>query len=183
MYDYLIVHGSFGNPFENWTPWLFKELEKSGKSVLAPQFPTVSQNYENWEAILSAYDKYIGENTSIISHSLGPAFVLDYIIRFKKQVNNLYFAAPFYGLINNPKFDEVNKTFFIYPSVSEAKNYFKTALCFFSDNDPYVPREMSESISIQINAKTEVVKDGGHLNRGAGFTEFSRLLEVINKYG
>ena len=39
MFDYVIVHGSYGTPFENWFPWLFQRLSEAGKNVLAPQFP------------------------------------------------------------------------------------------------------------------------------------------------
>ena len=38
MYDYVIIHGSYGHPFENWEPWLFNVLTSEGKQVLAPQF-------------------------------------------------------------------------------------------------------------------------------------------------
>ena len=123
MYDYLIIHGSYGTQFENWFPWLFNELERAEKRVLVPQFPTLSQNYENWAEVLSVYDKYLDENTSIIAHSLGPAFALDYILQNKKTVKNLYLVAPFYGLINIPEFDEVNKTFFFYPNLSDTRKF------------------------------------------------------------
>jgi predicted alpha/beta hydrolase family esterase len=181
MYDYLIVHGSFGHQYENWTPWLFNKLEEDGKHVLVPQFPTLPQNYWNWKSVLTAYDKYIGENTSVIAHSLGPAFVLNYIIQQRKRFKNLYLIAPFYGLINNPDFDEVNKTFFIMSTVGEATNYTNKVRCFFSDNDPYVPREMSEDIASQLNATTEIVKGGGHINKSAGYDKFDRLLQVIKE--
>jgi len=183
MYDFVIVHGSFGSPFENWTPWLYSELEKGEKKVLAPQFPTVPQNYENWFKVMSAYDQFIGEGTSMIAHSLGPAFMLDYIIQQKKRIKNLYFVAPFYDLINIPEFDEVNKTFFIHPTVEAAKQYFNKSWCFYSDNDPYVPRTLSESIASQLDASTEIVKGGGHINKGAGYVEFDRLLQVIKDNG
>lgn len=35
MYDYVIIHGSYGHPFENWEPWLFNVLTSEGKQVLA----------------------------------------------------------------------------------------------------------------------------------------------------
>jgi predicted alpha/beta hydrolase family esterase len=183
MYDYLIIHGSYGTQFENWFPWLFNELAKAEKRVLVPQFPVISQSYRNWTEILSVYDKYLGENTSVIAHSLGPAFILDYILQNKKKVNNLYLVAPFYGLINIPEFDEVNKTFFIYQSLIEAKNYFNKAWCLFSDNDPYVPRSMSEFVASQIGATTEIVVGGGHLNKGSGYIDFKNLLKVITDNG
>lgn len=183
MYDFVIIHGSFGSPFENWSPWLFDELGKSGYDVLAPQLPTINQNYQNWENVLSSYDQFIDENTSIIAHSLGPAFVLDYLINKNKKVNNLYFAAPFYGLINIEEFDEVNKSFFIFNDLGQSCKYFNKAICLFSDNDPYVPINMSKDFSNKINATVQIISGGKHLNESAGFNSFNEMLNAIKKYG
>jgi predicted alpha/beta hydrolase family esterase len=179
MYDYVIIHGSYGSPFENWFPWLFNTLLDKNKQVLAPQLPIIEQDYENWDKVFSTYNQFIGENTSFIAHSLGPAFVLDYLIKYKKRVKNLFFAAPFYGLINIAEFDEVNKTFFIYSDLSQARSYFKNAWCFFSDDDPYVPMTMSKAFTEQLIAETMIIPGGKHLNANAGFIEFKELLHVI----
>ncbi len=179
MYDFVIIHGSFGYPFENWSPWLFNMLTEKGKQVLAPQFPTINQDFQSWDNVFAVYDRFIGTNTSIIAHSLGPAFVVDYLVKHSKKVNNLYLVAPFYGLINIKEFDDVNKTFFMYSDLSLALPFFKKAFCFYSDNDPYVPKNMSESFTKQLLAEKLIIPGGKHLNASAGYTEFSELLEVI----
>ena len=33
MYDYVIIHGSYGHPFENWEPWLFNVLTSEGSLI------------------------------------------------------------------------------------------------------------------------------------------------------
>ena len=181
MYDYLIIHGSYGSPFENWFPWLFNKLEQEGKKVLAPQFPTISQNYDNWNSVMQTYDKYIDNNTSIIAHSLGPAFIIDYLYEHKKSVKNLFLVAPFYGLINIADFDFVNKTFFVLSDLTKANEYFHSAWCIFSDNDPYVPISLSKNFSGALNATELIITGGGHLNSSAGYTTFKELWDVIKK--
>lgn len=183
MYDFVIIHGSYGHQFENWTPWLFKELLNDKKNVLAPQFPTINQNYETWKNILSAYDDFIDENTSFIAHSLGPSFVINYLLDKNKKINNLYFVAPFYGLINIKDFDDVNHTFFKYQSISISKDLFNKAYCFYSNNDPYVPINMSKCFSNELSATVRIIDNGGHLNEKAGFTSFQELLKVIKENG
>lgn len=183
MFDFVIVHGSFGSPFENWTPWLYEKLIEKEKNVLAPQLPVINQNYDNWQKIFSVYDDYIGENTSIVAHSLGPAFVINYLLDNKKKVNNLYFVAPFYGLINIKEFDDVNQTFFKYESLKESKKYFNKASCFISNNDPYVPSNMSIDFSNQLDSRINIVENGGHFNKSAGYTKFNELLKVIEENG
>ena len=181
MYDFVVIHGSYGSPFENWSPWLISALSAEGKQVLAPQLPVIDQCYLNWEKVFSAYGQFVGENTSFIAHSLGPAFVLDYLVKYKKRVKNLYFLAPFYGLIDIPEFDDVNKTFFFLPCLSEARSFFNKAVCFFSDNDPYVPLAMSKDLAAQIGASTTIIPGGKHLNASAGYTEFPELLKGIRE--
>lgn len=40
MANVIIIHGAYGNPEENWFPWLKKELEKLDCRVFVPKFPT-----------------------------------------------------------------------------------------------------------------------------------------------
>ena len=48
--NYLLVHGSFGNPFSNWIPYLRSEIENKNLTVYTPDFPTGVrfQNYDAW---------------------------------------------------------------------------------------------------------------------------------------
>jgi hypothetical protein len=185
MYDYVIVHGSYGTPFENWFPWLFNKLSNDGKNVLAPQFPcgVDVQNYKNWAKILDVYKPYIDKNTSFIGHSLAPAFIVDYILENKLEVNNLYFAAPFYGLINIDDFDKVNSPFFFYSNFKNLNNFVKSITCFISKTDPYVPNELSVDFSNAIGAKKMFVDNAGHFNMAAGYDEFLQLYEEMMNYG
>lgn len=181
-YDFVIVHGSFGDPFENWIPWLYRKLTAKGKKVLVPQFPALNQNYGSWFKALKAYEDFINEGTSFVAHSLGPAFVVDYLINTQTKVGNLYFAAPFYGLIDIAEFDKVNHTFFMHEDFTEAKSFFDKAVCFYSDNDPYVPNGMSIDFCEALNASASIVSGGGHLNENAGFLTFPQMLEAITEY-
>ena len=181
MYDYVIIHGSYGNPFENWFPWLFDELSKRDKNVLAPQFPCGAgiQNYENWKHVMESYVKFIGKDTTFIGHSLSPAFIVDFILEKKLHVKNLVFAAPFYGKINIPDFDEVNVPFFIRNDLDRVKEYVDSATCFISQNDPYVPNQLSVDFAEKIGAKKILVKDAGHFNTSAGYSHFEQLLKEL----
>lgn len=182
MYNYIIIHGSYGTPFENWFSWLFKKLsENEQNKVLAPQFPCGEgvQNYENWARVMDAYKSFIDENTVFIGHSLSPAFIVDYILDNNLKVNKLFFAAPFYGLINIPDFDKVNEPFFRRDDLEKIKDHVNSSTCFISNNDPYVPNELSEIFSDKINAKKIYVKNAGHFNTAAGYDKFVQLYDEI----
>ena len=67
---FFIIHGSYGNPNENWFPRLKKELEKEGCIVFIPEFPTPeNQSLKNWMEIFNDfYLSKIDENTILIGH-------------------------------------------------------------------------------------------------------------------
>lgn len=181
MYDYVIVHGSYGDPFENWFPWLYEKLTSAGKQVLAPQFPCGSgiQNYENWKRVLDAYRYLIDERTTFVGHSLAPAFIVDYLVDNDLKVNDLVFAAPFYGLIDIPDFDEVNSPFFIDCKFEKLERLSNRRICFISKNDPYVPNSLSIEFARKTCSDIIFVEDAGHFNSSAGYRKFDELYEII----
>ena len=59
-----IIHGIYGNPNENWFPWLKTELEKKGHEAIAPKFPTpIGQSLESWLKIFKKYEEKISSET------------------------------------------------------------------------------------------------------------------------
>jgi len=161
---FFIIHGSYGNPNENWIPWLKESLEKEGNEVIVPQFPlNENQNLENWMNVIKPYFNHINSQTIFIGHSIGPAFILSILEKIKTNIRACFLVSGFLGLLNNEKFDEVNKTFTT------------------KDFDPYVPFEKAERLSKKLNVKVIVIPNGGHLNTSAGYTRFPELLNKIKE--
>ena len=181
MYDFVIIHGSYGSPFENWFPWLFDELTNKGKNVVCPQFPCGQgiQNFENWEKVLDAYLPFINEKTTFIGHSLAPAFIVDYLLKKELKVDKLLFAAPFYGKIKIPEFDAVNLPFFFNKDFEKIKKNSNTRICYISKTDPYVPNELSLKFANDISAQIKFIENAGHFNKAAGYTKFIELLQDL----
>ena len=181
MYDYVIVHGSYGSPFENWFPWLYSKLEANGKAVLAPQFPCGEkiQCYDIWKRVMDVYKPYIDENTILIGHSLSPAFIVDYLMEEKMVIKKLICAAPFYGMIGIEAFDYVNRTFFYRKEFEGIEDLVKDIVSFVSKNDPYVPNELSLDFAQKIGSKVILVDNAGHFNAAAGYTTFDQLYREL----
>lgn len=179
MIDTLIVHGSYGSPNANWFPWLGKELTEQGKRVIIPHFPDRElQNLDNWSNVLSAYDDFLSKELVIYAHSLGPAFVVDYFVKRRRSLKKAVFVVPFYDLISIEEFDQVNKTFFVDNSyIGEFSGLCDSVHCIYSDDDPYVPRDLSESFASLAKSATHVIEGGKHLNTSSGYSEFPLLLE------
>ncbi len=94
--NYLLIHGSFRNPFVNWIPWLRGEIENRNLEVYTPDFPTGLgyQTYNNWSNLLNSYvtAKILNKNTIIFAHSIAPVFICKFLIQNKIKVKRLIFV-------------------------------------------------------------------------------------------
>ena len=179
-----MIHGSYGNPNENWFPWLKKELEKGGHSVFIPVFPTPeNQSLKDWEEVFNkeCLNKIDGESI-LIGHSIGVAFILSILeeLSIQKPIRACYFISGFLGLLNKDEFDAINKTFsdkrFDWGKIKRScKNFY----VYHSDNDPYVPLEKARELANKLNTEVKVIKGAGHFNKNAGYNKFPLLLNDI----
>ena len=179
MDNYIIIHGSFGSNDGNWFPWLKKELENRNYIVDVPQMPVGvgNQNYNNWEKELNKLP--VNDNTTIIAHSIAPAFVCKYLIKNKKKVKKLIFVCGFNNYLGiNEEYDNVNKSMYV-DNLDEVKKYCDDIICYYSNNDPYVKYEVEKEFADTISDKQIVIDDGGHLNSESGYTEFKELIKHI----
>lgn len=173
-----MIHGVGGNPQENWLPWLKEKLEKQGNRVFIPQFPTPEgQTLENWLKAFEPYSEYLNEDSIVIGHSLGVAFLLN--ILEKKKIHAAFFVAGFTGETKN-QFDDGMKTFaqrkFDWDAIRKnAKHY----VIFHSDNDPYVKLEKAEELAKNLGIKICLIKNAGHFNVASGYTTFQKLFDTI----
>lgn len=183
MTNVFIIHGAYGNPEENWFPWLKSELEKLGCRVFVPKFPTPeNQSLENWLKVFEEYKQYLNEDSIVVGHSLGPVFLLNILEKLDKPIKAAFFVSGFVGLLENPEFDNINKSFvdknFDWQKI---KQNCKKFYVFHSDNDPYVPLEKAEQLAKNLGVDVILVKNAGHFNEKAGYTKFELLLEKVKK--
>lgn len=177
--NYIIVHGSFGSPDSNWFLWLKNIIENKKIKVDVPKMPigVDNQNYFNWEREFNKL--LINENTTIIAHSIAPIFVCKYLITNKIKVKKLIFVCGFNNYLGiNEEYDAVNKSMFI-DNYKDVKNYCNDIVCYYSDNDPYLPFEVEKQFADDISNKQIVISGGGHINSESGYTSFEKILEEI----
>ena len=180
--NFFIIHGIYGNPKENWFPWLKKELEKSGHEIIIPKFPTpIGQSLESWLRVMKQYENKINHETILIGHSLGATFILDYLEESDKEVRTAILVAGYHENLENP-FKELNKTFvdkkFKWDRIAENCGEF---IVIGSDNDEYIPESVTRRLAFKLDAELHVIHNGGHLNAEAGYAKFPELLKIIEK--
>ena len=180
--NFFIIHGVYGNPQENWFPWLKKELEKKDCEAIVPKFPTpIGQSLESWLRIFKKYEDKINSETILIGHSLGAAFILNYLEQSEKKVNSAYLVAGYHYVLEN-QFKNMNKTFvdkkFNWSRIIENCGKF---FVIGSDNDEFIPEDATRQLALNLDAELHIIHNGGHLNSKAGYDKFPELLSMIKK--
>jgi len=177
----VIVHGAYGEPGENWFPWLRQELENLGHEVIVPRFPTPEgQQLSAWLEILDQEVGDYGSNLVIVGHSLGPALILQKLGQLDRPIRAVFLASGFLGELGLPDFDPLNANFFERPLDWERiRQNCQEFYVYNSDNDPYVPLKKGLELAVNLQTDLRIVHDGGHINAAAGYTKFDRLLDDI----
>lgn len=180
MKNALIIHGTEGNPEENWFPWLKKQLETYGYQVTVPQFPTPqNQDPGHWFATLQPYISSFNEKTLLIGHSCGGAFLLKVLEEIRTKVKVAVFVAASAG-VKPIKYYEVDRPFvekpFNWEKIRQSADHF---FVFHSEDDPLICLENGEKIAQELGTELIRLKDAGHFNAKAGYKTFELLLEKL----
>ena len=95
----IILHGCPPNeklitPKNNrWMNWLENHLQKMGLNAIALDMPTSwNPKYTKWKKIFEKYP--VTENTLLIGHSCGAAFLVRWLLESNKKVKKLILVAP-----------------------------------------------------------------------------------------
>jgi predicted alpha/beta hydrolase family esterase len=179
--DVVIIHGTGGNPDENWFPWLATQVRGAGYRAEVPQFPTPDdQNIPAWLEVLDGSTSPLGAETTLVGHSLGCALILRALERPAEAIEASVFVSGFVGELGNPDFDPLNAPFFLEPFDWEAiRRRAGRVLVFAGSDDPYVPLSKGSELAERLGAELTVVSAGGHLNTAAGYTEFPDLWDAL----
>lgn len=181
MSNIIIIHGTGGNPDLNWFPWLKSELNNLDCKVFIPTFPTPeNQNINSWLKVFLDYRKYLDNESIVIGHSLGVAFLINILESIDFEIKSAFFVAGFTDLLDKSEFDILNHTF-VNKSFdwSKIKKNCKNFYVINSDNDPYVELEKGYFIAEKLDTELIVLKKAGHINQDSGYKEFPFLLNLI----
>jgi predicted alpha/beta hydrolase family esterase len=182
MKEVVIVHGTEGNPEENWFPWLAEEVRKRGHRAVVPSFPTPEgQQPDRWLEVLDAAVGKLTSDSVLVGHSLGVGFLLRALERAETPVAGTFLASGFVGELGLEAFDPLNAPFFEqdfdWDRIRGASDVFRI---YTGSDDPYVPRVKGAELADLLGVELIVIDGGGHLNTAAGFDTFTQLLDDIS---
>ncbi|MBI2617017.1 alpha/beta fold hydrolase [Candidatus Gottesmanbacteria bacterium] len=195
--NFVIIHGSFGSPNENWFPELKEKLESLGQSVVIPQFPVENwdevarsgpfakpkfQSLDNWFHTFEEIRKDINDKDDLcfIGHSLGSLFILHLVERYNLRLDSAIFVSPFLSSLGKDwRFDRVNQSFYKTDFNFRAlRKNIPTSYVLYSDNDPYVEKYLSVGFAKRLHSSLLMVKRAGHMNSEVNLNEFPLILEL-----
>lgn len=195
---FIIFHGAFGHPDDNWFPQLKERLESLGQHVIVPQFPVddwdditekgpnnipTRQNFKNWlETFKNAHKKFNkGEKLCFVGHSLGPLFILHLLQKYSIQLDSAIFVSPFLKLPDDEywQLHLVNRTFYKDDfDYKKLKSLIPISYVLYSDNDPYVDKKYSLEFAQKLGSSPILVTKAGHMNAEVNLNEFPLVSEL-----
>jgi len=175
----IFIHGN-GNstPQDNWFPYVKRELEKSGQTVIARQFPDADlARASHWLLFLKEELK-ADKDSIIVGHSTGGIAAL----RFAEQypILGTILVGVYYTDLGMEK--EKQSGYFDEPWDWDAiKKNQQWVVQFASTDDPWIPIEEPRFIHRQTDSNYHEFTDQGHFGGDYNKKEFPELVETIKE--
>jgi len=166
---------------KHWIPWVKKQLEEKDIKVFTPLMPkSWEPSYEDWK---NEFNKLpVNENSILIGHSCGGAFLVRWLGETKKKVKKLIFVSPSVVLDDELKSLKL-KELYDFEINEEVKANVEEIIAFVSDNDKKRIEDSADLLVKKLSVRLIEVKGCGHfIEKHMGTKEFPELLdEIISK--
>lgn len=179
----IIVHGSNSSEEEakkgkpenkrHWMPWLKKILEKDDIDVSNKLYPRDwNPHYTDWK---KEFEKNkIDENSILVGHSAGCAFLLRWLGEKKKKVSKLILIAP--AVIPSERWASINDLL-DFEINRDIRDFVKKITVFYSNNDSKEILKSVEIITQLFDISPVKLLNKGHFTiEDMGADKFPKLL-------
>jgi leucyl-tRNA synthetase len=162
---------------KHWIKWTASKLEELGVKLATPYMPTPWEpSYESWKQEFEKLE--IDENSILIGHSCGTAFLVRWLGETKRKVNTLILVAPWKIAPNESK-----KQFYEFDIDRSIKERVKNIYAFTSDDEEQDGKESVKIYSEALELKVIELKKHGHFTMGdMGTVEFPELIDLISSF-
>jgi|SRR3989344_994314 len=161
---------------KHWIPWIKKQLISKGISVETPLMPEPWK--PNYSKFKEEFEKYnIDENSILIGHSCGCAFLVKWLGESKQKINKLILVAPW----KIPDKDDQNrKEFYNYHIDESIKERVNEIIMFTADDEEDDGKKSLKIYHMALGGKIIELKAHGHYTLGDMGTEsFPELIKEI----
>ena len=156
-------------------------VSSPGSRVLSPDFPeTQNPKLETWLAKAREMVPKFNPADSwvLVGHSLGCPMILRLLESFKEEerVKAVVLVAGFAKDLGIGEIRNFVDHDFDWKKIKKKAEKF---VVINSDNDPFIDLSEGKRIAKLLGAQFIIEHNAGHINEGSGFTEYPRLLEII----
>ena len=163
---------------KHWIPWLKQNLNAVG---IKAETPLMSDPWEpNYQKFKTEFEKYdVGENTILVGHSCGSAFLVRWLGETKRKIFKLILVAPWKIPDKDDKF---RKEFYTYPIDESIKSRVDKIVMFTADDEEDEGKKSLKIFHQSLGGEVIELKGRGHYTLGdMGTEEFPELLKIILK--
>jgi uncharacterized protein len=159
---------------KHWMPWTKEQLEKQGIPTEIPLMPEPwVPSYDRFKDVFEKF--HVDENTILVGHSCGCAFLAQWLAESKQKVAKLIFVAPWKTADHTFK-----KEYYSFDVDSTIKDRVGEIVMFTSyDENPNAQLSLDEYHNA-LDGKVIDLTDHEHYTfNDMGTVEFPELLDVI----
>ncbi|MDE2025752.1 MAG: alpha/beta hydrolase [Patescibacteria group bacterium] len=182
MKNALLLHGTNGNPEENWLPWLKKELEQQGWTVVIPSLPHPEKpSIKRYNEYLLNTTLNLGPESYIIGHSSGAVAALGLLQALPKDIviDTCILVGAFKDDLG---WDALHELFDPQLDFEKIKKHAKKFVLIHADNDPYCPLDQAKYLAHKLHGDLIIKPGEKHFSTstaGEKYKTFPFLLELI----
>jgi len=178
----IIVHGSADDENDkeynrHWMKWIKKKLEEKNIKVFAPNMPNPwKPDYNIYKREFDKLD--VDENTILIGHSSGCAFLVRWLGESQGRVRKLILVAPW--KISSKEFSKEENELYNFKINNRIKKRFKEIVIFISNDGEEDGKKSARIFHDVLGGRIIELKNHGHFTKeDMGTEEFPELLKVI----
>lgn len=163
---------------KHWIPWVAKELIARGIHAETPLMPNPwAPDYETYKRELEKYE--VTENTILVGHSCGCAFLVRWLGETKKHIDKLILVAPWKIADED---NEIKKAFYEYSIDETIASRVKEIILFTSDDEDGDGKKSLQIFHDALGGEIITLAGRGHYTKDdMGTDEFPELLQVLLK--
>ncbi len=164
---------------KHWIPWLKQNLIAKGIETKTPLMP------KPWHPVYDDFKKEfekldVNENTVLVGHSCGSAFLVRWLGESKKKIYKLILVAPWKIPERHGKVDEYRNKFYTYQIDETIRDRVEKIIMFTSNNEEEEGKQSLKIFHSALGGEIIELKNYGHFTMGDMGTEsFSELINKI----
>lgn len=185
----IIIHGCLSAEERNddisshlhWIPWMRESLLRAGIHTETPLMPEPwAPSYEAYKEAIERLD--IGEDTVLVGHSCGSAFLVHWLGETKRKIAKLILVAPWKVVTSEHAADQLRKIFYGFEIDVDIRNRVGEIVMFTSDDEEADGKESLRMFHEALGGIVISLPNHGHYTQGdMGTVEFPELLEAVLK--